>query len=406
MEDLAPVSSLSFSHRDLLTVGYLPPRQSVEYNHRILAWTLTLGLDHPEPSSLSCEATENEDSQRQPLREELRPRQPYKEAMEPEPQNNEDALRRQITQMQEQIQIIQRALSSSTPSILTPSDTQTTAHYRPKPILPNPPKFNGDRRMYEAWKLETLTKIQADAASIGTPANQFAYINSRLEGAAQQMCLAYVQLTSWTEQATPEGFFAYLDQSYADPNRKMRATDRLRTMKQGDSTFASFLPRFERALADAGASTWADEAKIAFLGGALNQEIRRALVGHTTPAFYGEYVRKLIEMDGQLQTLRRTPSQRQPKISGNMDWEPTQTVQAYPTQSQAYLSSEDRDKCMREGRCFRCKEKGHRSAECQQKTQSHTRTKKHVSVTRTEMKEESESDTDHHSEVSSTVSLN
>src|SRR5690348_4609269 len=40
MEGL-PLTSSSL-YRDLLHVGYLPPRQSVEYNHHILAWTLTI----------------------------------------------------------------------------------------------------------------------------------------------------------------------------------------------------------------------------------------------------------------------------------------------------------------------------------------------------------------------------
>ena len=327
--------------------------------------------------------------------------------MEPEPQN-ESALRQQITQMQEQIQLMQQALSSSAPSVQTPSDTYTTPYHRPKPILPNPPKFGGDRRVYEAWKAEITSKLDIDAQAIGPPSNQFAYINSRLEGAAQQMCLAFFQSTAQTPAATPADFLAYLDRSYADPNRKLRATTLLRTMKQKESTFAGFLPRFEKALADAGAATWAEDAKIAFLEGTLNQDLQRAMLSYRKPATYGEYVTQLLEMDGRLQNLQRTQPYREQQRTTNskMDWEPTQTVQVHPTQSQAYLSSEDRDKCMKEGRCFRCKEKGHRSAECQQKTQSHTRTKKHVSVTRTKVKEESESDTDHYSEVSSTVALN
>jgi hypothetical protein len=318
---------------------------------------------------------------------------------------SEEVLRTSIAQMQSQITQLQRALESqsSNTSQATPSSMTGGSPTRPKPILPNPPKFNGDRKKYEAWKVEMMAKIRTDSESIGTPATQFAYVNSRLEGAAQQMCLAYVQLTAWTADATAEGFFAYLDRSYADPNRKLRATDRLRTMKQGDSTFSSFLPRFERALADAGASQWADEARIAFLGGTLNESFRRAMVGHQMPNSYTDYVLRLIEVDGQLQTLKKHSPRTTRSQTENMEWEPSQTIQVALGKTRTALTPEERERCQKEGRCFYCREKGHRATECREK-KDRTRTVKKISVTKTELREETESDTE--KSESSSVSLN
>ena len=70
----------------------------------------------------------------------------------------------------------------------------------------------------------------------------------------------------------------------------MQATECLCIMRQGDARFASFLPKFEKALANAGASLWANKAKIAFLGGTLNNKIRRAMLGHYMPDTYVAYI--------------------------------------------------------------------------------------------------------------------
>lgn len=318
----------------------------------------------------------------------------------------EEAWLQEKLQMTEQIRQLQLALgnqqgsSSTTQTGVTPTQTsEDPVAYRPKPILPNPPKFKGERKRYEVWKAEMTAKIETDALSIGPLRNQFNYINSRLEGAAQQMCLTYVQLTRSTEDATPTNFFAYLDRSYSDPNREMRATERLRTMRQGDSGFASFLPRFERALADAGASAWADKAKIAFLGGTLNDKMRRAMLGHSMPDAYVAYVARLLEIDGHLQTLRGFRAAVKEVEDNGMDWEPTQTIQVAATQGYRQLGTEEVERCRRERLCFQCKGKGHVARECQKNGTKKSNTKRMVSVTKTEFKEESEStdDSDYHS---------
>ena len=257
-----------------------------------------------------------------------------------------------------------------------------------------------------------VAKLKVDDQSLGSQADQFVYIYAHLEGAAQQTCLAYFQHTAWTKEATPDHFIAYLDRSYKDPNRKMRATNQLRTMKQGEASFASFLPRFERALADAGASDWADEAKVAFLEGTLNQKMIRVMVTERLPKTYGEYVARILEIDGKLQSLlgklsyfpdwnarprgsqpRAGPEDERPRTQNRtsperMDWEPTQPVKiGAATSDRGDLTPVQRSRCLREGRCFICREPGHRALNCEKRSR---KTKK-TSVVRTELKERIES---------------
>ena len=300
------------------------------------------------------------------------------------------------------------ATSSLEPTPSTSTATPIQNPQRPKPILPNPPRFGGERRNYESWKAGMTAKLRVDNQSLGSYADQFVYIYAHLEGAAQQMCLAYFQHTVWTSGATPDNFIAYLDRSYKDPNRQMRATNQLRIMKQGESSFAAFLPKFERALADAGASEWADQAKVAFLEGALNQRLIRALVTERMPKQYGEYVSRILEIDGKLQALPKMPaygtqeraraqqSRASPELGRPrtqyrmspepMDWEPAQPVKIASTANRRNeLSPAEFDRCRKEGRCFLCKETGHRALHCEKRNKT---TRKKTSVVRTELKEQ------------------
>ena len=295
---------------------------------------------------------------------------------------------------------LRNSQTQSTPSVtpnegevlapLAPAQKNTSS--RPKPVLPNTPKFSGDRKSYEVWRTQITDKIRVDGASIGSPANQFAYVNSRLEGAAAQMCLTFASLTAWTDEATPETFIGYLDRSYSDPNKKLRATGRLRTMKQGDASFSAFLPRFERALAEAGGSSWPDEAKIAFMEGTLNDETRNALIGQDLPQHYTEYITKILNIDGQLQAVRKPRrTYRTNNPSDTMDWEPTQATRIAAAQRNPLgkLTPEERTRCQALGLCFRCRQKGHAARDCMTEfTPPKTTTTERTRVKKTQVVEE------------------
>lgn len=164
-------------------------------------------------------------------------------------------------------------------------------------------------------------------------------------------------------------------------------------MKQGTVSFASFLPRFERALAEAGGSTWADKAKIAFLEGTLNQDTRRTLVTIDQPTLYTQFVQKLLQIDGKLNALRDHPRERERprRPSNEMDWEPTQTTKVSKTRP---LSDEERQRYMEQGRCFGCGEKGHIRPQCPKKGGSQKATtrikKKKISKPKIEIQSDEE----------------
>ena len=146
---------------------------------------------------------------------------------------------------------------------------------------------------------------------------------------------------------------------------------------------------------------WADDAKIAFLDGTLNDEMKRAMLGHQVPGSYGEYVQKLVAVDGQLQALRGRHTSVG-RTNETMDWEPTQAMTVGAGRTTQRMTPKEREDCLREGRCFRCREIGHMAHQCpkgsEEKAQSRTAKRVRVAGTKVE-KEETESDSEE-SEVS------
>ena len=106
-------------------------------------------------------------------------------------------------------------------------------------------------------------------------------------------------------------------------------------MKQGPrELFSAFIPRFEKALADAGGMAWPDEVKRSHLDGALTFELRRLAITMPVAETYDKYVDELLRLsDLYRSTTRHAPKdqQQQPTQRGTndtMDWEPTRAAPA------------------------------------------------------------------------------
>jgi hypothetical protein len=224
-----------------------------------------------------------------------------------------------------------------------------------KPTLPNPQRFDGTRRLFRAWFLEIRSKLHVDGPALGGPLDQFVYIYSRLDKTPQAMAAAFFEKGGLDGQSNPEEFLKYLSTCYADPNLEQRALSRLETMRQGArENFASFLPKFEKELADSGGASWGDSVKINSLKRVISSELRSHLAGQLNlPTKYPEFVNALQSLGANLDELRfynrnREPPANQAKSQNQsarakgpyrptsqeeaptdqMDWEPTRASKA------------------------------------------------------------------------------
>ena len=124
---------------------------------------------------------------------------------------------------------------------------------RTKIILPDPLKFDGTRSEYEGWRSLVRDKIDVDGEMIGSDRNQFIYISSRLEEKGLQSALTFITINRDSPDASAARLLGYLDAIFGDRHKAQRAVETLRTMKQSPKeAFSVFLPRFEKALTDAG----------------------------------------------------------------------------------------------------------------------------------------------------------
>ncbi len=156
--------------------------------------------------------------------------------------------------------------------------------HRPRPRLPDPEAFTGDRNEWPMWKITIRNKLTADALALGDAATQFSYVFSRLKGTAMKNVTTFVTTRLAAGQTDPQDLLDYLDKLYGDPNSKARAARKLFSLRQADNQpFSKFLPILEREFADAGALDWHDDAKIQVLQRSLNKKMQTALFNRDVP---------------------------------------------------------------------------------------------------------------------------
>jgi hypothetical protein len=182
--------------------------------------------------------------------------------------------------------------------------------------LPDPPRFDGNRKNYRSWKLEMEGKLRTDGCLLGPPADQFTYIYSRLGVLPQAMAAAFYESGGPGGARNPADFLRYLTSTYEDPNVAQHALNKLDEMAQGEKeSFAAFYPRFEKELADAGGAAWSDAVRINYLRRVLNKEMKNYLISMLhLPKDYLGFVRELHELGANIDDQRISQRRAEKKL--------------------------------------------------------------------------------------------
>lgn len=287
--------------------------------------------------------------------------------------------------LEERITALGATPAITTSPLVTPEEGPPTQDRPPKKkaTLPDPPRFEGARRKFPAWYLEMENKLLTDGEAIGSSRDQFSYIFSRLEDNPRAMSTTFAAMGGHDGNHDPNAFMQYLVSCYGDPNLKQRALGRLGDLTQGaKESFASFLPKFEKELADSGGAHWSSDVQINFLRGSLNSDLEELLLAQTSlPKDYRGFVEVVQQLGTNLDNKRfrgrkkgTTPNVRnlsseqtgsgRNKAQTNpdtMDWEPTKISKAIQRQNKdlvgkraKWVTREEREKRREEGRCLRC----------------------------------------------------
>lgn len=100
-------------------------------------------------------------------------------------------------------------------------DSERIITSRPRAMLPNLAMFSGSVSDWPSWRILIENKLRVDGMCLGSPADQCAYIYSRLEKMALKNTTTFMR--ERRENGTPEDLLSYLERIYGDPNVKARA---------------------------------------------------------------------------------------------------------------------------------------------------------------------------------------
>ncbi|KAM4065023.1 pol-like protein [Hirsutella rhossiliensis] len=189
---------------------------------------------------------------------------------------------------------VARVLGGSRPNFDTPFSKACSIGTR-KP-LPNPPKYDGSRKSYA---------LELDVHYHSENCELWYLVNSCLDERPQQVIATFYAAGGPGSTCDPQEFMRYLDRTSQDSNIQSRAAASLRTMSQrDDQSLASFLRRFEQALAEAGGADSSDNAKIVFLETAINTRLQHSLVTSILLEDYQGWLARVQEIAGRLERLK------------------------------------------------------------------------------------------------------
>jgi hypothetical protein len=229
-----------------------------------------------------------------------------------------------------------------------------------------------------------VQKLDRDGLAIGDQKDHFAYIGARLDETPAKMVSAYVEKRTNDSTEDPTHFMTYLNSIYGDTNTKEYAVNKLNTMSQGKEAFATFLPKFETTLADAGGGEWTDEVRINTLKRTLNQEMRKSFIYMPAqPKEYSAFIESMHTLASRLAAFDReyrehrkptAPTTNKPTPAGpvadEMDWQPSTRKAQVPPDSQGerkraqWVSKDTLEKRKNNNLCLRCGGKNHFISSC------------------------------------------
>ena len=148
-------------------------------------------------------------------------------------------------------------------------------------------------------------------------------------------------------------FTAALEQAYGDPTRKFRATLELRALRQS-TTVARYAAEFQ---AIASNLSWNDDALCSQFYEGLAGPIKDEIIKNP-PANLRDFIAAAIHLDNR--RAERSVEMPVTEISSRL----SPPVVSGSTQRFPKLDDAERARCKAEGRCFYCRQLGHRREDC------------------------------------------
>jgi hypothetical protein len=162
-------------------------------------------------------------------------------------------------------------------------DPASTGSARLSERLPDPDKFEGDRKDFRRFSSQIQEKMNVNYDRFPTPQTRMTYVTNRLKGAPYAQILPYIhrgvcQLSDYHE------ILDILERAFGDPNRTRNARDQLYRLRQGNKEFSIFFAEFQRLALE---GEMPEAALPTMLEQAVNRELKSMLLHHEPPS--GDY---------------------------------------------------------------------------------------------------------------------
>ena len=218
--------------------------------------------------------------------------------------------------------------------------------------LPDPPMFTGKRKDLALFVQKLRFKLEGNTDRYSDERSKLIYAHSRLEKDAAALVMPLIG----TEITTSDQLMSFLESTYGDRHKEQTAWRRLETLRQGNKRFLSHFAEFRRLVADTNLN---EHAQIPYLQRTLSDELRRAMVGVNVPTTLNDYANLISKYDNDLRFLAPGRQNNQSRRMRSPD-----AMEIDSTGSYAPVGSTERQKRMKEGRCFKCGSSSHISPNC------------------------------------------
>ena len=191
----------------------------------------------------------------------------------------------------------QPTLSPSPPTEtrpVTPTLVPTPARLSER--LPDPEKFDGDRKDLRRFSSQIYEKMTVNRDRFPTTQSRMTYVTSRLSGQPYAQILPYI-IKGTCRLSDYEAILELLDRAFGDPNRVNNARNELFRLRQGNKEFSTFFAEFQRLALEGEIS---EDSLPVLLEQAINRELRAMLLHHDPPnRQYHEFAQFLQQLENR-----------------------------------------------------------------------------------------------------------
>jgi hypothetical protein len=249
--------------------------------------------------------------------------------------------------------IVQKLVSGNG---LKPANPETRPRTTPSERLPDPVVFKGRRKDLNTFLRQLRNKLRINADRYPSEDEKLSYAISRLGGDAANLVEPY-------DLHSVQALMDLLEVSYGDPNRQTTAQTKLLKLSQGSRPFPIYFAEFHRYAKETG---WNDTALINHLLSSLHQELKTALLGRERPPTLeacANMINRLYNDSLLLGVQTRAPPQK-PRTHAAARRDSDAMDLDTANHGYAPAGSAERQKRIKEHRCFKCGSKEHISPTC------------------------------------------